>query len=91
MNAMTTGRFVVLTLALATPGLAQEPASWGSGPDAPANTFSIIGIDPLTGEAGVTVTSKVICVGNLVPWVRPGVGAVATQCGRACLICPPGS
>jgi uncharacterized Ntn-hydrolase superfamily protein len=78
---MTTGRCVVLTLALATPVLAQEPASWGPGPDAPANTFSIIGIDPQTGEAGVTVTSKVICVGNLVPWVRPGVGAVATQGG----------
>jgi uncharacterized Ntn-hydrolase superfamily protein len=27
------------------------------------------------------VTSKVICVGNLVPWARPGVGAVATQGG----------
>lgn len=60
---------------------AQEPVAWGPGPDAPAHTFSIIGIDPLTGEAGVTVTSKVICVGNLVPWVRPGVGAVATQGG----------
>ncbi|NIR35806.1 MAG: DUF1028 domain-containing protein, partial [Actinobacteria bacterium] len=36
-------------------------------------------VDPATGESGVAVTTRVACVGNGVPWVRAGVGAVATQ------------
>ena len=36
-------------------------------------------MDPSTGETGVAVTTRVACVGNGVPWVRGGVGAVATQ------------
>ncbi|MGQ0765802.1 MAG: DUF1028 domain-containing protein [Gemmatimonadota bacterium] len=52
----------------------------GSGPDSLVfNTFSIAAIDPRTGEAGVAVTTRVACVGNGVPWVRAGIGAVATQ------------
>lgn len=43
------------------------------------HTFSIAAIDPRTGESGVAVTTRVPCVGNGVPWVRAGVGAVATQ------------
>ena len=43
------------------------------------HTFSIAAIDPRTGEVGVAVTTRVPCVGNGVPWVRKGVGAVATQ------------
>ncbi|MGH9318726.1 MAG: DUF1028 domain-containing protein [Vicinamibacteria bacterium] len=43
------------------------------------HTFSIAAIDPATGEAGVAVTTRNPCVGNGVPWVRAGVGAVATQ------------
>jgi uncharacterized Ntn-hydrolase superfamily protein len=58
---------------------AQEPASWG--PDLEFHTFSIVAIDPRTGESGVAVTTRRPCVGNAVPWVRPGVGAVATQGG----------
>lgn len=45
------------------------------------NTFSIVAIDPSTGESGVAVTTRNPCVGNAVPWVRAGVGAVATQGG----------
>lgn len=46
----------------------------------PANaTFSLCAIDPETGEAGVIVTTRVPFVGRAVPWVRAGVGAVATQ------------
>jgi uncharacterized Ntn-hydrolase superfamily protein len=64
-------------LYLAVPAGAQEPAAWGE----PLNfaTFSIAAIDPRTGESGVAVTTRVPCVGNGVPWVRAGVGAVATQ------------
>jgi len=43
------------------------------------HTFSIAAIDPRTGEVGVAVTTRVPCVGGGVPWVRKGVGAVATQ------------
>jgi uncharacterized Ntn-hydrolase superfamily protein len=56
---------------------AQEPASWGD--ELVFHTFSIAAVDPTTGESGVAVTTRVACVGNGVPWVRAGVGAVATQ------------
>jgi uncharacterized Ntn-hydrolase superfamily protein len=56
---------------------AQEPISWGE--ELYFHTFSIAAIDPATGEVGVAVTTRVPCVGNGVPWVRQGVGAVATQ------------
>jgi uncharacterized Ntn-hydrolase superfamily protein len=42
-------------------------------------TFSIVGFDPATGELGVAVASKFFTVGNVVPWAKAGVGAVATQ------------
>ncbi len=67
-----------LTL-LPGPASAQEPAAWGA--DLVFHTFSIVAIDPRTGESGVAVTTRRPCVGNAVPWVRPGVGAVATQGG----------
>jgi uncharacterized Ntn-hydrolase superfamily protein len=44
-----------------------------------AATFSICAVDPATGEVGVAVTTRVPFVGRAVPWVRAGVGAVATQ------------
>src|SRR5215813_14174828 len=64
-----------------TPLVAQEPAAWGLASQDPLqfHTFSIAAIDPRTGEVGVAVTTRVPCVGNGVPWVRAGVGAVATQ------------
>ncbi|HYH44484.1 MAG TPA: DUF1028 domain-containing protein [Thermoanaerobaculia bacterium] len=48
-------------------------------PTAARATFSLCAIDPATGEAGVIVTTRVPFVGRAVPWVRAGVGAVATQ------------
>jgi uncharacterized Ntn-hydrolase superfamily protein len=58
-------------------GHAQEPYAWRDS--LVFHTFSIAAIDPRTGEVGVAVTTRVPCVGNGVPWVRKGVGAVATQ------------
>lgn len=55
----------------------QEPVSWGE--ELVFHTFSIAAVDATTGESGVAVTTRVACVGNGVPWVRVGVGAVATQ------------
>jgi uncharacterized Ntn-hydrolase superfamily protein len=43
------------------------------------STFSIVAVDRSTGEVGVGVQSKFLSVGAAVPWVRAGVGAVATQ------------
>jgi uncharacterized Ntn-hydrolase superfamily protein len=60
-----------------TTAWAQEPISWGD--ELVFHTFSIAAVDPATGESGVAVTTRVACVGNGVPWVRAGVGAVATQ------------
>ncbi len=42
-------------------------------------TYSIAALDDRTGELGVAVQTRWLAVGSLVPWVRPGVGAIATQ------------
>ncbi len=46
-------------------------------------TYSIVARDPATGELGVAVQSHWFSVGPIVPWARPGVGAVATQANVA--------
>ncbi len=45
----------------------------------PINTYSIVAYDEETGQLGVAVQSHWFAVGQLVPWVKAGVGAVATQ------------
>lgn len=45
----------------------------------PHGTFSIVAADLETGEVGCAVQSKYFSVGSAVPWVKAGVGAVATQ------------
>lgn len=45
----------------------------------PVATFSIVAVDPETGEIGVAVQSRIVGVGAVVPWARAGIGAVATQ------------
>ena len=42
-------------------------------------TFSIVAVDVKTGEIGVAVQSKFLAVGAVVPWVKAGAGAIATQ------------
>ncbi len=66
-----------LWIAAAAPLGAQEPVRWG--PALEFSTFSIAAVDPATGESGVAVTTRVPCVGNAVPHVGAGIGAVATQ------------
>jgi uncharacterized Ntn-hydrolase superfamily protein len=67
----------ILATIVAVPLSAQEPAAWRDS--LVFHTFSIAAVDARTGEVGVAVTTRVPCVGNGVPWVRAGVGAVATQ------------
>jgi uncharacterized Ntn-hydrolase superfamily protein len=44
-----------------------------------AHTYSIVAIDPETGEMGVAVQSHWFSVGSIVAWAEAGVGVVATQ------------
>ena len=70
----------VAGLVAPAPTAGQTPAGGADGTDDPLfHTFSIVAVDPATGESGVAVTTRVACVGNGVPWVRAGAGAVATQ------------
>lgn len=43
------------------------------------STYSIVARDPHTGQFGVAVQTHQMSVGNGVPWLLPGVGAIATQ------------
>lgn len=65
----------LLLLTIAVPAQGQE------APIAPpaVATFSILGYDPVTGEVGGAVQSRVFSVGNGVLWAEAGVGVVATQ------------
>src|SRR5690348_13956567 len=45
----------------------------------PVATFSILGYDPITGEVGGAVQSRVFSVGNGVLWADADAGAAATQ------------
>jgi uncharacterized Ntn-hydrolase superfamily protein len=42
-------------------------------------TYSIVALDPTTGELGAAVQSHWFSVGSLCIWARPGIGAAATQ------------
>ena len=42
-------------------------------------TYSIVALDKRTGELGVAVQTRWLAAGSVVPWARPGVGAIATQ------------
>lgn len=44
-----------------------------------SGTFSIVAVDPETGECGAAVASKYPDVGRVVPYVRADVGAFCTQ------------
>ena len=43
------------------------------------STYSVVARDPETGQLGVAVQTHQMCVGRVVPWLSPGVGAMATQ------------
>ncbi len=51
----------------------------GGGHAVASMTYSIVALDDRTGELGVAVQTRWLAVGALVPWLRPGVGAIATQ------------
>ncbi len=59
--------------------LRNNPGHQAYSNDPFASTFSIAGIDPVTGDVGVAVQSKFPNVRPIVPWAEAGVGAIATQ------------
>jgi uncharacterized Ntn-hydrolase superfamily protein len=73
MNKLT---LLAVVLVLASIGASEGAAK---NNDQPIATFSIVARDSVTGELGVAVASKFFTVGNVVPWAKAGVGAVATQ------------
>jgi uncharacterized Ntn-hydrolase superfamily protein len=74
---------VSTALFLAAPGFAQQRAADGVSLNDEGlpqySTFSLCAIDPVTGQSGASVTTRVPFVGRAVPHVRAGVGAVCTQ------------
>lgn len=68
--------FLVSGIACAT---GQVPIATNAAGDPLVSTFSIVALDPTTGDLGIAVQSKFPNVRAVVPWVRAGVGAVATQ------------
>ncbi len=43
------------------------------------HTYSIVARDAESGQLGVAVQTHQMCVGAIVPWLLPGIGALATQ------------
>lgn len=73
-------RFIVFTLLCIAMTVSSAVAVVVDGqPVRPVTTYSIVARDSVTGQFGVAVQSHWFSVGSVVPWVRAGVGAVATQ------------
>lgn len=82
MNKTLVG-VIVLGTVLSVSALAQQRAADGvtlNDEGLPQySTFSLCAIDPVTGQSGASVTTRVPFVGRAVPHVRAGIGAVCTQ------------
>jgi uncharacterized Ntn-hydrolase superfamily protein len=85
MQSLVIATLVVFAALLPISVTAQEPAR---APDGVVlndeglpqySTFSLCAIDPVSGQSGAAVTTRVPFVGRAVPHVRAGVGAVCTQ------------
>ncbi len=73
-------RAVVVALSLLLASLPSGSTREAPAPDEPfAATFSIVALDPATGDVGVVVESKFPNVRPIIPWAEAGVGAIATQ------------
>lgn len=82
MGTRQTAVMCGLVVAMVSTTSADEPASQRDvlKPEfGITNTFSIVAVDPETGECGAAVASKYPAVGKVVPYVRADVGAFCTQ------------
>ena len=69
----------IVLLVAAVAACQTSPERNAPTPWPPIATFSILAMDPATGEIGGAVQSRVFSVGNGVLWAEAGVGAAATQ------------
>lgn len=76
---LTPRRTFMLVLAVPLAACAPDPTTYPTGMD--MTTWSIVGIDPKTGDVGVAVASCVTRQGDAVAALVPGKGAAATQAG----------
>jgi uncharacterized Ntn-hydrolase superfamily protein len=80
---MTKKILAIVFVLVASVAFGQQRAADGVTIDDAGNpqysTFSLCAIDPVTGQSGAAVTTRVPFVGRAVPHVRAGVGAVCTQ------------
>jgi uncharacterized Ntn-hydrolase superfamily protein len=72
-------KFLLLSILVFAAGVFVAQAAVAQSSLPPVSTFSIVAIDPQTGEMGVAVASRYFSVGSVVPWAMADVGAVATQ------------
>src|SRR5262245_3821307 len=73
------GFAVVLALSVEAPTLGEQAPVQAAQEDILVATYSIVACDLDAKEWGVGVSSRVKGVGNIVPWAKVGIGAVATQ------------
>lgn len=74
---MITKIYTIILVICFTSGVMMAQQNFYSGNF--AHTFSIVGMDPETGEMGVAVQSHWFSVGTIVSWGEAGVGVIATQ------------
>lgn len=72
-------RVLVVVVAVALAACARAPMT--SPTELEMTTWSIVGVDPETGDVGVAVASCVASYGDAVAALVPGKGAAATQAG----------
>lgn len=80
MNRQRTKAGLIAAMSLGIPITlgAVRQACGGERPEISA-TFSIVAVDPESGQCGAAVASKYPAVGRVVPYVRSNVGAFCTQ------------
>ena len=78
-NVLSCSRVFVLLLALPLAACAPEPVTYPTQME--MTTWSVVGVDPKTGDVGVAVASCVPSHGDAVAALVPGKGAAATQAG----------
>ena len=69
----------ILIAAIGSFGCAMRGAPPSGDGVATVGTFSIVAVDPKSGEIGIATQSRIVAVGAVVPWAEADVGAVATQ------------
>lgn len=79
IKSLRLSRTAVLVFAVMLASVGMSTIGSAANIDDNIATFSIVAHDSATGELGVAVASRFFTVGNVVPWAKAGVGAVATQ------------